>query len=49
MRTAQTYGVRTYYVYMIRCFDGTFYTGMTNDVARRYYEHCSGYDEAAYT
>lgn len=41
--------MRTYYVYMLRCFDGTFYTGITNDVERRYAEHCSGYNESAYT
>src|SRR5471032_1765059 len=42
-------GVRTYYVYMLRCFDGTFYTGVTNDVERRYWEHCNGCDESSYT
>ncbi len=34
--------MRTYYVYMLRCIDGTFYTGMTNDIERRYAEHCAG-------
>jgi predicted GIY-YIG superfamily endonuclease len=24
---------------MLRCIDGTFYTGMTNDIARRFAEH----------
>jgi putative endonuclease len=41
--------VRTYYVYMLQCFDGTFYVGVTNDVARRYYEHCAGTNETSYT
>ena len=41
--------MRTYDVYMLRCFDGTFYVGVTNDVERRLYEHCSGTNEAAYT
>jgi putative endonuclease len=48
-RSAQTYEVRTYYVYMLRCIDGTFYTGVTNDIARRFYQHCSGYNETCYT
>jgi hypothetical protein len=42
-------GMRTYYVYMLRCFDGTFYTGMTNDIERRYNEHVCGYHESCYT
>ena len=31
-----------YYVYIIRCADGTLYTGTTNDVARRVSVHNSG-------
>ena len=38
-----------YYVYMLRCFDGTFYTGVTNDFDRRFYEHSNGTDEGCYT
>ncbi|MGH7659540.1 MAG: GIY-YIG nuclease family protein [Vulcanimicrobiaceae bacterium] len=38
-----------YYVYMLRCFDGTFYTGVTNDFDRRFYEHSSGFNEECYT
>jgi putative endonuclease len=41
--------VRVYYVYMLRCFDGTFYTGVTNDIARRFAEHCDGYSPTGYT
>ncbi len=41
--------MRTYYVYLLRCFDGTFYTGMTNDIVRRYDEHCAGRDPTTYT
>ena len=41
--------MRKYYVYMIRCFDGTFYTGITNDIERRYHEHCSGAHPRCYT
>jgi putative endonuclease len=41
--------VRTYHVYLLRCFDGTFYTGVTNDVDRRYCEHCHGDKKDSYT
>ncbi len=41
--------MRTYYVYMLRCVDGTFYVGFTNDIVRRYNEHVYGYDETCYT
>jgi putative endonuclease len=30
------------YVYMVRCADGTLYTGWTTDVARRVAEHNAG-------
>ena len=31
--------VSQWWVYMIRCADGTFYTGISTDVARRFEEH----------
>ena len=31
-----------WYVYMLRCGDGTLYTGMTDDVERRLAAHRSG-------
>jgi putative endonuclease len=34
---------------MLRCFDGTFYTGVTNDVDERYYDHCHGNKKDSYT
>lgn len=31
-----------YYVYMLRCGDGSYYTGSTNDVKKRFGKHSSG-------
>ena len=38
---------KMYYVYMLRCADGSLYTGVTTDVARRFREHKSGGRKAA--
>ena len=38
-----------YYVYIIRCHDGSYYTGLTDDLIRRYQEHIDGSYEACYT
>lgn len=32
----------TYWVYILRCADGSFYTGIAADVERRFREHCAG-------
>ena len=31
--------MKTGYVYILQCADGSFYTGITNDVKRRLHEH----------
>lgn len=31
-----------YFIYILECADGTLYTGITTDVARRLQEHVSG-------
>ena len=41
--------MKVFYVYMLRCFDGTFYVGVTNDVERRFAEHCAGTNPTSYT
>jgi putative endonuclease len=41
--------VKTYFVYIVRCFDGTFYIGVTNDIERRFGEHSFGIDPDCYT
>ena len=33
---------KMYFVYILRCKDGTLYTGITTDLARRLAEHKSG-------
>ena len=30
-----------YYTYMVRCEDNSIYTGMTNNLEKRFYEHMS--------
>ena len=32
----------TWYLYILRCKDGTFYTGITTDVEKRFQTHQSG-------
>jgi len=34
--------VKPWYLYLIRCSDGTLYTGISNDVARRLAAHGAG-------
>ncbi|MGH7660318.1 MAG: GIY-YIG nuclease family protein [Vulcanimicrobiaceae bacterium] len=41
--------MKTYWVYMLQCFDGSFYVGVTSDLERRYNEHCLGIIEGCYT
>jgi len=38
-----------WHVYMVRCSDGTLYTGITNDLKKRIEAHNSGKDGARYT
>ncbi len=38
-----------YFVYILRCADGKYYVGVTNDVDRRFAEHQEGYDPAGFT
>ncbi len=33
---------KPYYVYLLRCTDGSLYAGITTDVERRFAEHVSG-------
>ena len=38
-----------YFVYILECSDGLFYTGVTNDIERRYDEHLQGTDLKCFT
>jgi putative endonuclease len=38
-----------WHVYIVRCIDGTLYTGITNDLDKRIEAHNSGKDGARYT
>jgi putative endonuclease len=40
---------QVFYVYMVRCGDGTFYTGVTNDLHKRLREHNNGIFPSCYT
>lgn len=39
----------SWYVYMVRCSDGTLYTGIAKDLEKRIEAHNSGKDGARYT
>ncbi len=41
--------MKKYYVYILHCADGSYYTGMTNDPERRLQEHEAGTGSAAHT
>ncbi|QLC67559.1 GIY-YIG nuclease family protein [Flavobacterium sp. LPB0248] len=41
--------MKIYYVYILKCSDGSYYTGMTNDINRRLNEHDYGLNKESYT
>jgi len=41
--------MRSYWVYVLSCSDGSFYVGVTNDLERRINEHNFGLHETSYT
>ncbi|HGY56587.1 MAG TPA: GIY-YIG nuclease family protein [Caldithrix abyssi] len=38
-----------YYIYILKCSDGSYYTGVTNNIERRLVEHQQGIDPGCYT
>ncbi len=41
--------MNTYYVYIVKCKDDSYYTGVTNNIERRIAEHNSGLVKNSYT
>ena len=41
--------MKSYFIYILQCSDGSYYIGVTNDVERRFYEHQEGLIERCYT
>ena len=41
--------MKTYFVYILKCSDNTFYTGFTSNLEKRLQQHNEGYDTKAYT
>ena len=39
----------SYYVYILKCADGSYYTGSANNLSKRLWEHQEGINPAAYT
>jgi putative endonuclease len=39
----------TYYVYIVECKDWSYYTGVTNDIETRMWQHNTGQDDGCYT
>ncbi|MFH1367076.1 MAG: GIY-YIG nuclease family protein [Patescibacteria group bacterium] len=40
---------KTYYLYILKCSDASYYTGITNYLERRIYEHGAGLIRGCYT
>jgi len=38
-----------FYVYILKCADGSYYTGVTNDIELRFKQHNAGIDPTSYT
>ena len=41
--------MKLYFVYILQCSDGLTYTGITNDISRRYEEHQRGLNKNCFT
>ena len=38
-----------YHVYILKCSDNSYYTGVTGNLAKRFSQHESGYNKESYT
>ena len=41
--------MKTYFVYILKCSDGLTYTGITNNISRRFDEHQKGLNKNCFT
>lgn len=41
--------MKSYYVYILQCSEGSYYTGVTSDIERRFFEHQEGLIKGCYT
>jgi putative endonuclease len=41
--------MKSYFVYILKCCDDSYYTGITNNLDRRILEHKSGLNNECYT
>ena len=41
--------MKIYYVYILKCADNTYYTGITSNISKRFLEHKTGKDTESYT
>jgi putative endonuclease len=41
--------MKYYYTYILLCSDGSYYTGVTNNIEKRLYEHQNGLIPSCYT
>ena len=41
--------MKLYYIYIIKCNDGLLYTGITNNLDRRFQEHQQGLNKSSFT
>jgi putative endonuclease len=41
--------MKTYYVYILKCSDKTYYTGITSNLENRLFEHQQGKHQESYT
>ena len=41
--------MKTYYVYILKCSDSLTYTGVTNNMSRRFEEHQKGLNKSCFT
>jgi len=41
--------MKTYFVYILKCADSTYYTGITSNLEKRLFEHKTGTQRDSYT